>query len=161
MRPLTYPFLGEPQALAGRKRKRPSPTSDGDSPLSEQSESEEILQDALVNGGLERLSQPRDHAIVDAVGDERDEHMEPPSNRETPEPAEIDENENPYISPMKAARLKRAKQKSKRLKEPVQKPGSMIDEDEAVEAEDVQDDEESSARSEEDREYPLRCNRRE
>lgn len=97
------------------------------------------------------MTVPQGSAIEDGIEDGK-EPTEAPSNRETPEPVEADENENPYISPMKAARLKRAKQKSKRLKELVQQPGSVADEEETVEADEVQDDEEGSAKTEEDRE---------
>lgn len=107
-----------PAAIAGRKRKRPSPISDPDSPLSEHSDSEEGLA----------LS----HRI----------HQAPESRQETPEP--VDEvDENPYISPMKAARLKRAKQKSKQAREPspaAQAAATELEEDEVEEQNDDDDE---------------------
>ncbi|THX38644.1 hypothetical protein D6D10_04906 [Aureobasidium pullulans] len=118
------PFAASPLAIAGRKRKRPSPISDADSPLSEHSDSEEAL----------------------ALNHNRHIDQAPESRQETPEPAdEVDEN--PYISPMKAARLKRAKQK-KQTRDPspaVQIAGNELEEEEADEQNDG--DEETKKRA--------------
>ncbi|CAD0021380.1 unnamed protein product [Aureobasidium pullulans] len=98
------PFAASPLAIAGRKRKRPSPISDADSPLSEHSDSEEAL----------------------ALNHNRHIDQAPESRQETPEPAdEVDEN--PYISPMKAA------------------PGNELEEEEADEQNDG--DEETKKRA--------------
>jgi hypothetical protein len=110
------PLSASPTSIAGRKRKRPSPVSDADSPLSEHSDSEEAL--ALSHSNH-----------VDQV---------PQSRQETPE-LNDEADENPYISPMKAARLKRAKQKSKQIRDispAVQSLGNDLDDDEAEEPND-------------------------
>ncbi|GAB7357029.1 hypothetical protein MBLNU459_g7855t1 [Dothideomycetes sp. NU459] len=150
----THNALGEPQVLAGRKRKRPSPASDGDSPLSEASDSEEVAKETRANGAAKRASEQRDGPIDEAAQDEGEEAIEAGSSRATPEPAE---SENPYISPMKAARLKRAKQRPKKHKEPVPKQGSVGDEEEAVDADEMLDDEDNAARTDEDRENRKRA----
>jgi len=115
--PADLPLSASPTAIAGRKRKRPSPAvSDADSPLSEHSDSEEAL--ALSHSNH-----------VDQV---------PESRQETPEPND-EADENPYISPMKAARLKRAKQKSKQLRDispAVQSLANDLEDDDADEPND-------------------------
>ncbi|CAD0095854.1 unnamed protein product [Aureobasidium vineae] len=116
----TQARLASPTVIAGRKRKRPSPISDADSPLSEHSDSEEAL--ALSHSNH-----------VDQL---------PESRQETPEPNdEVDEN--PYISPMKAARLKRAKQKSKAIRDispAAQTIGNELEDDDADEPNDGDDE---------------------
>jgi hypothetical protein len=113
-------LLASPAALAGRKRKRPSPISDADSPLSEHSDSEEAL----------------------ALSHNRHVAQAPKSRQETPEV--VDEvDENPYISPMKAARLKRAKQKSKQLRDPspiAQTAANELEDEEADDQNDADDE---------------------
>jgi len=115
--PADLPLSASPTAIAGRKRKRPSPAvSDADSPLSEHSDSEEAL--ALSHSNH-----------VDQV---------PESRQETPEPND-EADENPYISPMKAARLKRAKQKPKQLRDispAVQSLANDLEDDDADEPND-------------------------
>lgn len=115
--PADLQLLASPTAIAGRKRKRPSPAvSDADSPLSEHSDSEEAL--ALSHSNH-----------VDQVAESR---------QETPEPND-EADENPYISPMKAARLKRAKQKTKQLRDnspAVQSLANDLDDDDADEPND-------------------------
>ncbi|KAI5238316.1 hypothetical protein E4T43_07525 [Aureobasidium subglaciale] len=109
-----------PAALAGRKRKRPSPISDADSPLSEHSDSEEAL----------------------ALNHNRHVEQAPESRQETPEPTE-EVDDNPYISPMKAARLKRAKQKSKQTRDfspAAQTGGNELEYDEVDEQNDGDDE---------------------
>lgn len=71
--------------------------------------------------------------------------------RDSPEPDEADEN--PYISPMKAARLK-GKKRAKRQKEtPIaQKDDDDVDMEPVPQPDDTQEDEDSAAKSEEDRE---------
>lgn len=111
------PFSASPATIAGRKRKRPSPVSDADSPLSEHSDSEEVL----------------------ALNHSNHVDQAPESRQETPEPND-EADENPYISPMKAARLKRAKQKSKQIRDispAVQSLGNDLDDDEADEPNDA------------------------
>ncbi|KAH0166259.1 hypothetical protein KCU67_g4382, partial [Aureobasidium melanogenum] len=116
----TQARLASPAAIAGRKRKRPSPISDADSPLSEHSDSEEAL--ALSHSNH-----------VDQL---------PESRQETPEPTdEVDEN--PYISPMKAARLKRAKQKTKPVRDTspaAETVGQELEDEEADETNDGDDE---------------------
>ncbi|KAI4828159.1 hypothetical protein E4T44_09800 [Aureobasidium sp. EXF-8845] len=110
------PLSASPTSIAGRKRKRPSPVSDADSPLSEHSDSEEAL----------------------ALSHSNHVDRAPESRQETPE-LNDEADENPYISPMKAARLKRAKQKSKQIRDispAVQSLGNDLDDDEAEEPND-------------------------
>jgi hypothetical protein len=111
-----FRLSASPTAISGRKRKRPSPISDADSPLSEHSDSEEAL----------------------ALSHSNHVDQAPESRQETPEPND-EADENPYISPMKAARLKRAKQKSKQIRDAspaVQSLGNDLDDDEADEPND-------------------------
>ncbi|KAG9581823.1 hypothetical protein KCU97_g11324, partial [Aureobasidium melanogenum] len=116
----TQARLASPAAIAGRKRKRPSPISDADSPLSEHSDSEEAL--ALSHSN--HVDQLRE------------------SRQETPEPND-EADENPYISPMKAARLKRAKQKTKPIRDTspaAETVGQELEDEEADETNDGDDE---------------------
>lgn len=147
---LTLNYTGSPSPMAGQKRKRSPPPSEPDSPLSDAaSDSEEILAQVHTNGSTLALEPVRQ----DFPQDSKDDVAMPESARETPEPDEVDEN--PYISPMKAARLKGKKQRAKKQqKEPTlaQKQDYEGEYEDAPEGDDMQDDDDSTAKSEEDRE---------
>ena len=155
---LTRKPSASPSALgtqhAGDKRKRFTPTSSGDSPLTSDAESDSEELDATnhTNGKASTQHKATGDVAHDRVDAPNDELGMPESARETPEPDEIDEN--PYISPMKAARLKGKKERAKRQKETpvVQKSDYEAEYDETMEIDELADDDESAAKSEEDRE---------
>lgn len=143
-----------PSAIAGLKRKRSTPPSEPDSPLSEAASDSEDIIATLRTNGVDNIS---DHApqtsVEEANAEETTEFpQESTSARETPEPDEIDEN--PYISPMKAARLRGKKQRVKRHKETptIHKEDYDGEDDDAAQVDELQEDDDSAAKSEEDRE---------
>lgn len=151
---LTQMPPASPSTIAGQKRKRSPPPSEPDSPLSEAaSDSDEILHPIRPNGSaLPTKATTEKDPSEELVDDQRDDGNMPESARDTPEPDDVDEN--PYISPMKAARLKGKKQKAKRQKEPatIQRPEYEAEYEDTGEPDDLQEDDDGGAKSEEDRE---------
>lgn len=162
---LIFTCLASPPRYAGEKRKRSTPTSSGDSPLTSdaESDSEHLSPPPHANGITATTAVKKvvtgdspDDAVDDTAIDAPDDDAAlPRSTRETPEQDDQDElDENPYISPMKAARLKGKKQRAKRQKESaiIQKPNYEAEYDDTMDLDELQDDDDSAAKTDEDRE---------
>ncbi|KAL1302489.1 hypothetical protein AAFC00_002880 [Neodothiora populina] len=145
--------VASPSALAGQKRKRSPPLSEPDSPLSEAaSDSDDILLPRPTDHVDSTTANEPEESIEETNIEETTEHptVQTPSDRETPEPDDVDQN--PYISPMKAARLKGKKQRAKRLKEASAAPNKAEGDEDIGTPLGPQEDEDGAPKSDDDAE---------